>query len=435
MANSTNMELLNKTIYSVFVRNYSEKGTFSEVTKDLERIKDIGTDIIWLLPIYPIGVKDRKGSVGSPYAIRDYNSIDIEQGTYEELNELIENTHLLGMKIIVDVVFNHTSPDSELYKLNKDFFLKDKKGRPKRKEKSWSDIIDLDYSNKELYKYQLDSLSKLVELGFDGFRCDVASLVENDFWNHARAHFERLGKELIWLGESTHISFVNKLKAKGYRAFTDNELYENFDILYDYDIHHVFNKFIKNTKYLQEYIDAINTQDHVYPYNYIKLRFTENHDQERLSKNVKDEYIFKNIMNLIFTLRGTNLYYNGQETDDENTPSLFEHDPIDLEKINNKKLRMLKLYAKVKKGIPINARYNLMTVNKSTAVMSIIANDFTLLSASNFSKHQKPVEIKTNLADGRYTNLISLETVQVKDSSITTNDFPLLLVDEKGSKF
>ena len=123
MARYTDLSLRNQIIYSVFVRNYSEKGDFKSLEADLGRIKGLGVDIIWLMPIYPIGVSHRKGSMGSPYAIRDYRAINPELGTMEDFTDLLEKIHEFGMKCIIDIVYNHTSKDSFLAKNHPEFFL------------------------------------------------------------------------------------------------------------------------------------------------------------------------------------------------------------------------------------------------------------------------------------------------------------------------
>ena len=114
MATCTRKEYRNQVLYSVFVRNYSEEGTFEAVRRDLDRIQSLGVDMIWLMPIHPLGEKDRMGVLGSPYAIRDYRAVNPEFGTVEDFKELVADIHSRGMKCIIDVVYNHTSPDSWL---------------------------------------------------------------------------------------------------------------------------------------------------------------------------------------------------------------------------------------------------------------------------------------------------------------------------------
>lgn len=130
MAYCTKTDLRNQVIYSIYVRNYSEEGTFLEVEKDLDRIKGLGVDIIWFLPIYPIGQEKRKGILGSPYAIADYRKVNPELGTMDDFKHLVEGIRTRGMRVMLDIVYNHTSPDSWLcQKTIPNTFTRHRKGR------------------------------------------------------------------------------------------------------------------------------------------------------------------------------------------------------------------------------------------------------------------------------------------------------------------
>ena len=172
MAQNTDKTLMHKLIYSVFVRNHTPEGTFRALEGDLDRLRALGTDIVWLMPIHPIGEEGRKGTLGSPYAIRDYRGINPEYGTMEDFRHLVDAIHDRGMKCIIDVVYNHTSPDSVLAAGHPEFFLRDEMGRPTRRVAEWSDIVDLDYRNLDLWKYQIETLKIWAEI-VDGFRCDA----------------------------------------------------------------------------------------------------------------------------------------------------------------------------------------------------------------------------------------------------------------------
>ena len=155
MARQTNTRLREKVIYSVFVRNHTKEGTFQALEGDLDRLAALGTDIIWLMPIHPIGEAGRKGTLGSPYAIRDFRGINPEYGTLGDFMHLVGEIHKRGMKCIIDVVYNHTSPDSILATGHPEFFLRDEAGNPTRKVADWSDVVDLDYSNRELESWNM----------------------------------------------------------------------------------------------------------------------------------------------------------------------------------------------------------------------------------------------------------------------------------------
>lgn len=158
MAVTTSVDLRNQVIYSIYVRNYSEEGTFAAVERDLDRIQDLGVDIIWFLPIYPIGEKKRKGTLGSPYAIKNYREVNPELGTLEDFVHLVKAIHSRGMKCMLDIVYNHTSPDSWLVENHPDFFYRTPEGRMGNRVGDWGDVVDLDYGNKKLWDYQIETL-------------------------------------------------------------------------------------------------------------------------------------------------------------------------------------------------------------------------------------------------------------------------------------
>ena len=183
-------------LFHICVRNYSEEGTFLEVEKDLDRIKGLGVDIIWFLPIYPIGQEKRKGILGSPYAIADYRKVNPELGTMDDFKHLVEGIRTRGMRVMLDIVYNHTSPDSWLAKNHPEYFYKTPEGEMGNRVGDWGDIVDLDYGNKELWDYQIDTLKMWAGI-VDGFRCDVAPLVSLAFWLKAREEVARVNPECI----------------------------------------------------------------------------------------------------------------------------------------------------------------------------------------------------------------------------------------------
>ena len=157
----TDQTLTHQVIYSVFVRCHTPEGTFHALERDLDRIRALGTDILWLMPIHPIGIEGRKGTLGSPYAIRDYRAVNPEYGTREDFLHLVEAIHARGMKCIIDVVYNHTSPDSVLAHDHPEFFLRDEQGRPTRKVADWWDIVDLDYSVPALWTLNISTVNNI----------------------------------------------------------------------------------------------------------------------------------------------------------------------------------------------------------------------------------------------------------------------------------
>jgi glycosidase len=328
MAKQTNLDLRNQVIYQVYPRQYSNEGTFEALRKDLDRIADLGVSILYLLPIHPIGHVGRKGVDGCPYSISDYYGIAEELGTMNDFDRLVEEAHQKGLKVMLDIVFNHTSRDSKLTKEHPEWFYKNEDGGFANRIGDWSDVTDLTYEDPKQWTYLIDNLifwAKKV----DGFRCDVAPLVPLEFWQEAREAVEKVSEGHVWLTESVHPHFIQYIRSLGHDAHSDGEMYQVFDIGYDYDIDDFYEGYLKGEVSFSSYIEAVEKQDFMYPKNYIKLRAFENHDKSRLSAKVKDEYMFKNMLAMSFFFKGTPMLYNGVEVMSTKHLTLFDKDPID----------------------------------------------------------------------------------------------------------
>ena len=408
MTKNTEISLRNKVIYSVYVRNHTNDGTFNAVADDLDRIKSLGTDIIWFMPIHPIGVKNKKGSLGCPYANKDYRTTNPEYGTMDDFKSLVEKIHAKGMKCIIDVVYNHTSPDSNLSVEHPEFFYRKADGNFGNKVGDWSDIIDLDYSNKELWQYQIDSLVMWARI-VDGFRCDVASFVPVEFWKQAREAVAKVNPYCIWLAESVHSSFNVFSRKSGIYTASDYELFDAFDMEYDYDIREVFDKYLKGETTLSNYMDMFNYQEAIYPQNYDKMRCLENHDQPRICHYVKEKNDLENYTAFLYFLKGSTLIYAGQEFGCDETPSLFDKDVFP----RNTGIDLSNLFAKldtIKKTVLDDDDYFRADADDENDIAILERDNNKSKKVGIFSLKSKSADVKVDLPDGDYKNEISGET-------------------------
>lgn len=402
MAKNTEISLRNKVIYSVYVRNHTNDGTFNAVADDLDRIKSLGTDIIWFMPIHPIGVKNKKGSLGCPYANKDYRTTNPEYGTMDDFKSLVEKIHAKGMKCIIDVVYNHTSPDSNLSVEHPEFFYRKPDGNFGNKVGDWSDIIDLDYSNKELWQYQIDSLVMWAKI-VDGFRCDVASFVPVEFWKQAREAVAKVNPDCIWLAESVHSSFNVFSRKSGIYTASDYELFDAFDMEYDYDIREVFDKYLKGETTLSNYMDMFNYQEAIYPQNYDKMRCLENHDQPRICHYVKNKSDLENYTAFLYFLKGSTLIYAGQEFGCDETPSLFDKDVFP----RNTGIDLSNLLAKldtIKKTVLDDDDYFKADADDENDIAILERDNNKSKKVGIFSLKSKSADVKVDLPDGDYKN-------------------------------
>jgi glycosidase len=440
MAQNTDPQLRQQVIYSVFVRNHTKEGTFLSLIPDLERIHKLGCDIVWLMPIHPTGVKGRKGTLGSPYANRDYRAVNPEFGTLEDFRQLVDAIHAQGMKCIIDVVYNHTSPDSVLFEQHPEFFYHKPDGQPGNHVGDWSDVIDLDYGtpghwNRPLWDYQIQTLCYWAQF-VDGFRCDVASFVPVEFWKEARAAVAKVRPGAIWLAETVHRSFAQACRALGMNCARDTEAFQAFDIEYSYDIQETFDDYLRGKATLSHYLDLVDFQDAVYPANYDKMRYLENHDLPRIASWDSNPRDLRNLLSLMYFLKGTTLLYAGQEVGCDHTPSLFDRDPVDwdgrwdgpldqsslmrtLYGINRDVLRPDDYYhakADDEKNVAVVYRDHLSGAEADAA-----------RTLGVFSLKGVACEVEVDAHDGTYANLIDGRDVTVSGGKLSTDGEPIIL--------
>jgi glycosidase len=325
------------SFYQIFVRNYTREGDFAAASARLGEAKRLGFDWIYLTPIHPIGKAARKGSLGSPYAIADYRAVNPEFGGLADFKAFAAAVHALGLKLMIDVVYNHSSPDSVLAMAHPEWFLRGADGRPGRKCEDWSDVVDFDFrSSPALWDELIDTLVQWRDLGVDGFRCDVASLVPAEFWIEARRRVNladpktgREAKPVVWLAESVHPGFLRSMRARGFGGVSESELHAAFDLSYDYDGWERLERCWAGTKPLSFYLDYLEVQAALYPENARKIRYLENHDQRRAAERFGRGDRLEAWTAAMQFLPGCSLAYMGQELAIEGRPSLFDADRVD----------------------------------------------------------------------------------------------------------
>lgn len=424
MAFNTDISMRSQVLYSIYVRAHTPEGTFNAIHRDLDRIRALGTDIIWFMPIHPIGVKGKKGSLGCPYANRDYRTVNPEYGTMDDFRRLVDAIHSKGMKVIIDVVYNHTAPDSTLVSEHPEFFYRKSDGSMGNHVGEWSDVVDLDYSVKELWDYQIESLKMWASI-VDGFRCDVASMVDLEFWCKARAAVEEIHPGCIWLAETIEGSFAQANRQMGLTCANDYEMFRAFDMEYDYDIWEVFRRYLAGQCSLSNYMDMLNFQEYQYPLNYIKMRCLENHDQPRICQFVKEEAALDNFTALLYFLKGSTLLYAGQEFCCDHTPSLFEKEVFPrtgrdispwLAKLNQVKKKVLSYKDDIR-----------CSADDEQDIAICLRTDGTLRKLGVFSLKGKSAAVSAPFPDGCYTNHLDDGRVTVANGILRCTGQPIII--------
>ena len=409
MAWNTPLQYRNLVIYQVYVRNHGPNGTFADVDADLERIRDMGVDVLYFMPIHPIGQLNKKGGLGCPYSIRDYEEVNPEYGTKSDFKKLITHAHELGMKVMIDVVYNHTAHDSRLVAEHPEWFHQDAQGRPVTTVPEWSDVIDLKFEDPALSEYLIRVLLDWARFGVDGFRCDVASLLPLDFWKQARQAVAEVKEGVIWLAESVHAAFIAHRRQNGLSAVSDSELYTAFDLTYDYDIWPIWQAAVRGDEPVARYLEALRYQDCIYPENFVKMRCVENHDQLRIMKLANSPQQARAWTALMAFNNGAFFVYAGQESGAVHRPTLFDIDKVEWG--NNRETDFLTRLMGLKKSKAMMDGHLVWTAAEP-AVQAVWCSGLDSLYGV-FNVLSIAGEVEVSLPDGLYQNLLDDTFVQV----------------------
>lgn len=426
MSRNTNIDLRKLFLYQVYLRNHTEEGTFKAFSSDLDRIKDLGVDVVYFLPIHPVGQKNKKGTLGCPYSIQDFRETNTEYGSIEDFKELIDQIHAKGMQCMIDVVYNHTSYDSELIKKHPEYFYK-RDGEFANRVGDWWDITDFDYSvSKDLWVELIDTLVFWAKLGVDGYRFDVASLLPLEFLEEAHNAVLAVNPDFVFLSESVHGSFLKHIRDRGFEALSESEIYQVFDMAYDYDTHPAFEGYLKGENPLNDYLKDTLNQEMIYPQNYIKMRNLENHDFGRFAKMVDSnpEKIDQWTAFMFFN-KGCTMMYGGQEFSDTNLPSLFDRDLVNWEGRDISSL-VKKVSSIVKDDIFVHGVFDIELQDKDVIVASFKNDDKTVIGVFNVGNDQGYATSKY-FKPGTYTNLLNNESVKVVEDCIELKDYPIII--------
>jgi len=301
-------------IYEVNVRQYTKEGTFRAFEKEMPRLKNMGVKTLWFMPITPIAQKNKKGSLGSPYAASDFTSINPEFGTMDDFKHLVNEAHRLGFKVIIDWVANHTGWDHVWTKTNPEFYLKE--NGDFKMASGMDDIIELDYENQDMRKAMIDAMKFWIEeTNIDGFRCDLASWVTVDFWKEARPEVGKI-KPLFWIGEFDELESPEHGKV--------------FDASYSWKWMHKSAEFYKDNQPIQELVDLLRKYSQIGDSS-MRAWFTTNHDENSWNGTEYEKYgdITEAMAIFSATWNGIPLLYSGQELPNHKRLEFFEKDPIE----------------------------------------------------------------------------------------------------------
>ncbi len=379
-------------IYEVNVRQYTPEGTFNAFAQHLPRLQKMGVDILWIMPIQPIGVEKRKGGLGSYYSIKDYVAVNPEHGSLDDFKALVTRAHDLDMLIILDWVANHTAWDHPWME-NESYYTKDSMGNVIPPVPDWSDVADLNYDNQEMQNEMIESMRFWVrEADIDGFRCDVAGSVPMEFWDRAADSLAR-DKDLFMLAE-----------------WDDPKMHSAFHMTYAWGMHHQMNTIAKGEKNADSLVAFTNNDHKKFDESAFRMNFTTNHDENSWNGTVFERFGdgHKAYAVLAFTIQGMPLIYSGQEAGLDRRLAFFEKDEIEWSDIKFEKFYTQLIDLKKKNEALFNGAFGARAKFIPTGNSNVIAYQR--------SRGDNEVTVIINLSNDS-------QSIAIEDQSITFDDY------------
>lgn len=384
-------------IYEMNIRQFTPEGTLKAAEAHLQRIKDLGVEILWIMPIYPIGEEDRKGVLGSYYSIKDYTSINPEFGSISDFSELVDAAKLLGLRVIIDWVANHTSRDAVWVNQHPDWYKRDESGNIIAPY-DWSDVAQLDTHNRNMWAGMAEVMKFwLKNTNIDGFRCDMASLLPVDFWNYIRLELDKV-RPVFMLAESE-----------------DPYLHHSaFNVTYCWEFHHLLNGLAQEKNTVDDLVHYFNKQEMLFDRNDMRMAFTSNHDENTWSGTEFERMglAAKQMAILTFLIPSIPLIYNGQEVALSHRLSFFEKDMIEWNvnldfTLLYKKLCMLKKEQEALWNGDLGGEMLLYPSNiNKTIKIERRKKDSVIVAYFNFSYTFASVEVPQNAAKEYLANIV-----------------------------
>ena len=401
----------NAVMYQINTRQFTPQGTFQAAQHQLPRLKALGVDIIYLMPINSIGLKNRKGSLGSPYAVQNYLELNPEFGTLEDFKALVQAIHALGMYVIIDWVANHSAWDNVLVDTHPHWYSRDYKGdfHP-TPWWDWDDIIDFDYAHSALREYMANAMQYWVEeCDIDGYRCDVAGMVPTDFWVTVRQQLEQIKPVLMlaeWESRDLH--------------------YAAFDMTYAWSWNEALHNICMGKASVAKLHKYYSWHEKTYPRDAIKMTFVSNHDKNAWDGTEFEQFGegLKAAIVLSFLGDGMPLIYNGQEAANRKRLAFFERDPIEwrehaLADFYQALITLKKSHSALANG-QWGARMLHVPNSCPDTVLSFVRQDDNskILVILNFSEHATALNLAENLCHGEYQDYFSAKVQTVGHDSV-----------------
>ncbi len=409
-------------LYEVNLRQYSTQGSFKAFATHLPRLKEMGVEILWLMPIHPIGIKNRKGTLGSYYSIKDFVDVNPEFGSKEDFKNLVAEVHRLDMKIILDWVANHAAWDNVWTLTDPDFFERDAAGNFKPPY-DWDDVIQINHSNPAEQQAMIDAMKYWVlDFDIDGFRADLAHLTPLPFWINARTQLTEIKTDLVWLAETEEINY-----------------HQAFDISFSWKWMHDTEDYCKGKRDFDVLTNTLQHYKNDFPTNALHMYFTSNHDENTWNGTAFEKYgaYVKALSVFNATYYGIPLIYSGEELPLNKRLKFFDKDAIEWGEEIELRLfyKTLLLLRKNNKAIAAGMSSTPIFIEdaafKNIIAFYRMAGDTVLLVFVNMSRQKQTLLFSTQHLQGDYRNVFSGEIISLPDGGIVELEPAAFMVLEK----
>ena len=416
--------IANTNIYEVNIRQYTNEGTFNAFTESLPRLKEMGVEVLWFMPIHPIGKTNRKGTLGSYYSIADFKGVNTEFGTAADLKNLVKIAHNLEMKVIMDWVANHAAWDNVWTKNHPEYFLQDENGNFKAPY-DWTDVIQIDHSNAAEQDAMIDAMQYWVtEFDIDGFRADLAHLTPLAFWNKARTAIEPLKPNLFWLAESEEIDY-----------------HQVFDATFTWEWMHTTENYYKGKTGFNSLYDVLARYDASFPEEAHRMYFTSNHDENTWNGTGLEKYgdMLQCLIVFSCTWNGIPMIYSGEEMPNTKRLQFFEKDAIEwtgeyqFHDFYKTLLTLRKNNPALRSADEAVTTFHILTEGGKNIMAYLRKHDlYEVLVFLNLSKEPVAFTIKDLLINNVYTNVFTgLENPLNTGSFIKMKSWDYLVFERK----
>ena len=396
------------TLYEVNLRQYTPEGSFNAFAAHLPRLADMGVQILWFMPITPISLTGRKGTLGSYYACSDYLSVNPEFGTLDDFRKLVRQAQDLGMKVIIDWVANHTGTDHVWTRTHPQFYKKNAAGEFYDTH-GWDDVIDLNYYDQPMRRMMIEAMKFWIdECNIDGFRCDMAHLVPRDFWQQARSALNPL-KPLFWLAETEDLHYLDV-----------------FDCCYAWRWMHATERYFRKEADLRSLVQLLSIYEKEFPEGTLPLFFTANHDENSWNGTEFEKYgdAARLLAVFSFTWHGMPLIYSGQELPNHKRLKFFDKDEIEwtdqveLHDFYRSLIRLHATHPAILAGAAACPQW--LATDRNDVVLAYARSyaDQQLLVVLNCSSDQQTVNFSSAAINGNYTDAISGIPVAILNESL-----------------